>query len=123
MLTTPTSSDAAPFLPLKAKTFMVLLALRERAQHGYAIRKDVLERSEGTIELDPGGLYRLIAKLEVDGLISELEERPPEDEDDHRRNYYALTELGQMVLAEEARRLARLVDLPEVAAAARSAGG
>jgi DNA-binding PadR family transcriptional regulator len=116
-----TQVDIARFLPLKPKVFMVLLALREDASHGYAIRKDVLERSEGAIELDPGGLYRLIARLESDGLIEPALSRPPVGEDDGRRNYYGLTSVGQAVLAAEARRLARLVELPEVREMAKGA--
>jgi DNA-binding PadR family transcriptional regulator len=113
--------DVRRHLPLKPKVFMVLLALREGAGHGYAIRKDVLERSDGAVELDPGGLYRLIARLESDGLIAAAEDRPPAEKDDDRRNYYALTELGEAVLAAEARRMARLVQLPEVREAAGKA--
>lgn len=113
--------DVRRFLPLKAKVFMVLLALREGAGHGYAIRKDVLERSDGAVELDPGGLYRLIARLESDGLIEPAEHRPPAEDDDDRRNYYALTDLGEAVLAAEARRMAKLVALPEVREAAGKA--
>ena len=113
--------DVARYLPLKAKVFMVLLALREGASHGYAIRKDVLDRSEGAVELDPGGLYRLIARLEADRLIEPASGRPPEEEDDDRRNYYGLTDTGRAVLAAEARRLARLVELPEVREMARGA--
>ena len=113
--------DVARFLPLKPKIFMVLLALREDASHGYAIRKDVLERSEGAIELDPGGLYRLIARLESDGLIEPAAKRPPVGEDDDRRNYYGLTDVGRAVLTAEARRLARLVELPAVREMAKGA--
>ena len=113
--------DVTRFLPLKPKVFMVLLALRGDASHGYAIRKDVLERSEGAIELDPGGLYRLIARLESDGLIEPAANRPPVGEDDDRRNYYGLTSVGHAVLAAEARRLARLVELPEVRDMAKGA--
>ena len=112
--------SAHEFLPVKPKVFMVLLALSEGATHGYAIRKDVLERSAGAVELDPGGLYRLIARLEADGLIEPTLGRPPAADDDDRRNYYGLTKLGRAVLAAEARRLARLVDLPEVRKAAKS---
>jgi DNA-binding PadR family transcriptional regulator len=106
--------NADEFLPLKPKVFMVLLALREGAGHGYAIRRDVLDRSDGTVELDPGGLYRLIARLEADGLIEPTSGPGPDGDHDDRRNYYGLTELGIAVLAAEARRLSRLVDLPEV---------
>lgn len=114
------ADESGDFLPLKPKVFMVLLALREGPGHGYGIRKEVLDRSDGAVELDPGGLYRLIARLESDGLIRPSDERPPEPEDDERRNYYELTILGERVVCAEARRLARLLERPEVLAAAEA---
>jgi PadR family transcriptional regulator PadR len=103
-------------MPLKQKAFHVLLSLDERPLHGYAIRKRVLEVSEGAFELEPGGLYRLLARLERDGLIEQTE--PPEDEEsaDPRRLYYTLTDLGRRALVAEAKRLSGLVERPEVAA-------
>ena len=123
-----TNADSLPesrFLPLKPNVFMVLLALQEGPSHGYGIRKEVLERSEGTVELDPSGLYRLIARLESDGLLRASRARPPEEQDDERRNYYELTPVGRRVLAAEARRLARLMGRPDMAAvlAAGASGG
>lgn len=116
----PRSPEASRFLPLKPKTFHVLLALDEAPQHGYAIRTSVAERTRGAIELEPGGLYRLIARLEADGLIAPSDAPPDPDSDDPRRRYYRLTDLGHDVLAEEACRLTELARTPEVAALAAS---
>ena len=63
-------SDDRPLFPLlPPKVFHVLLALSQKAQHGYGLKKSIWERTKGAINLDPGGLYRLIARLEEDGLI------------------------------------------------------
>ena len=103
-------------LPLPPATFLVLLAIRGRALHGYGIKKEVRVRSEGRIDLDPGGLYRLIGRLEVRGAIRPA--RAPSDvpDDDRRRVFYTLTAAGERLLATEARRLASLVASPDVAA-------
>ena len=45
------------------RSFLVLLALHRAPSHGYAIKKSVLELSGGTLDLEPGGLYRLIGRL------------------------------------------------------------
>src|SRR5689334_6379205 len=102
-------------LPLSPATFLVLLALRGRPIHGYAIKKEVCARSEGRIDLDPGGLYRLIARLEVRGVVKTVSAPARAPDDDRRRVFYALTAAGERLLAAEARRLAALVASPDVA--------
>jgi DNA-binding PadR family transcriptional regulator len=116
----PLKPDTFSFLPLKPRTFHVLLVLGDGPQHGYGIKMRVKEQTTGRIELEPGGLYRLIARLEQDGLVERSD--PPADapSTDPRRRYYELTPLGRTVLAEEAKRLTRLAALPEVVAMARS---
>lgn len=107
-------------LPLKPKPFLLLLVLHEEGPlHGYAIKKEMHARSGGTISMDPGGLYRLIARLERDGLLRRSE-RPSED-DDERRQYLDITEWGREVLVAEASRIAALAREPSVQALAREA--
>jgi DNA-binding PadR family transcriptional regulator len=96
-------------LPLAPAVFHILLALADGDAHGYRIRAEVIERSNGALNLDPGSLYRLIARLSADGLIDEAPSRPKADEDDERRRYYRLTALGKRVLAAETERMAALV--------------
>ena len=102
-------------LPLPPAIFLVLLALRGKALHGYGIKKEVRARSDGRVDLDPGGLYRLIARLEARGVVRPTD--PPADApvDDRRRLFYTLTAPGETLLAAEARRLATLVASPDVA--------
>ena len=113
--------DVTSQAPLKPATFMVLLVLNGGAKHGYGIKKEVRARSDGAIDLDPGGLYRLIARLETLGLIERSDAPASQEDGDERRNYYQITTGGRRVVAGEARRMARLVGLPEVAALAEAA--
>lgn len=95
-------------LPLKAAVFHILLALVENPRHGYAIMRSVQEDSGGRVRLTTGAFYRHLQKLIEDGLVSETDERP-EDDDPRRGAYYTVTELGWEVLSAESRRLAELV--------------
>jgi DNA-binding PadR family transcriptional regulator len=97
-------------LPLTPATFHILLALSGGERHGYAIMREVAERTEGKTRLGPGTLYRSISRLLADGMIEATEERPDPALDDERRHYYRLTPFGLRVAEAEAERLARLVE-------------
>jgi len=116
----PPTRQSTASLPLAPAVFHILLALADGDAHGYRIRADVIERSNGALKLDPGSLYRLIARLSEDGLIDEAPSRPKPDEDDERRRYYRLTSLGKKVLAAETNRMADLVALARVKSAKRA---
>ena len=103
-------ATAREFLPLNPRVFAIMLSLSEGEAHGYRIKNDVERRSGGTIRLDPGSLYRTIARLVDDDLIRESDGRPDPEMDDSRRRYYGLTTLGQAVVTAEASRLAELID-------------
>lgn len=107
-------------LPLAPAVFHILLALADGDAHGYRIRAEVIERSNGALKLDPGSLYRLIARLSADGVIDEAPGRPKTAEDDERRRYYRLTPLGKRVLAAETERMAALVAFSRSRVAKRS---
>ena len=107
--------------PLPAHTFHVLLVLSRGPAHGYGIKKAVQEESLGAIDLDAGGLYRAIARMEEQGWVSPA--AAPADAEDARRKYYDLTEEGRAVLAAEAGRLTGLASRPEVVALSGEAGG
>src|SRR5258705_8364860 len=99
--------------PLSDLAFHVLLALGDGSSHGYAIGKDVEERSDGRLDPTTGTLYQVLQRLAEDGLISSS--RSPAGTDE-RRKYFSLTTLGRRAAAEEAGRLDALVR------AARKAG-
>ena len=105
----PPTAQSLARVPLPPTVFLILLSLSEGEAHGYQIRKNVIEHSNGSVRLDPGSLYRLIGRLLDDGLIDETASRDAADEDTRRR-YYRLTALGRRVLLEETERLADLVN-------------
>jgi DNA-binding PadR family transcriptional regulator len=108
------ADDIAGMLPLLPATFHILVALADEDRHGYAIIQDVAARTDGSIRLSAGTLYRSIQRMLEDGLIVETDERPSPEDDDERRRYYRLTTLGTAVAQAEA---ARLMDLVRMARA------
>jgi hypothetical protein len=84
----PTPQD---LLPLRPIDFLILLMVAPKERHGYGIMQDVLEHTEGRIELEAGSLYRTI------------------------RRYYRLTPFGRKVAMAESARLRSLVRLAEAA--------
>src|SRR5262245_3684641 len=106
------NSEAEAYLPLTAPVFHVLLALADGEKHGYAILKEVEERTEKKVQLSSGTLYAIMKRLLNDGLIQEIDERP--DEDDERRRYYGLTEFGKQVAVAEAERMEELLTAARV---------
>ena len=108
-------SNSPPAPPLPPHTFLVLLSLNEGMMHGYGIKKRVAERSGGAVDLDAGGLYRLIARMEEGGWVELAPGSGDEDTgEDARRKYYRLTTAGREVLAREARRMQELVRARDV---------
>ncbi|HUH12990.1 MAG TPA: helix-turn-helix transcriptional regulator [Longimicrobiales bacterium] len=114
------TADLDRYLPLRTAWFHILLALGDGARHGYGIRADVEERTSGRVKLWPATLYGSIRELSEEGLIAEVEGEPAPGDDDPRRRYYGLTELGKGVLAAEVGRLHALV---EAARATRALAG
>jgi DNA-binding PadR family transcriptional regulator len=96
--------------PLPPATFHILLALLDDERHGYAIIKDVETRTGGELRLSAGTLYRSIARMVEQGLITEVAKRRTTAEDERRR-YYRLTSFGTAVARAEMRRLSQLVRL------------
>ena len=100
-------------IPLRPIDFLILLMLAPKERHGYGIMQDVLEHTNGRIELEAGSLYRTIRRLGAQGLLEESARRPVADLDDERRRYYRLTSLDRKVVAAEAARLRTLVRIAE----------
>ena len=107
MTTEPAVDD---LLPLPPATFHILLALVDEERHGYAIIQDVEARTRGALRLSAGTLYRSIARMVEQGLITEVARRRS-TADDERRRTYRLTPFGTAVARAEMRRLAELVRL------------
>lgn len=104
-----THSEPKPedLLPLSAQTFHILVALAAGDRHGYAIMRDVAERSGGKLRLSAGTLYGSVKRMLEQGLIVELrsDERPDGPDGDERRRHYRLTAFGRQVAKAEAVRL------------------
>ena len=110
-----TPEGAATGAPLRPVEFEILLALAQGERHGYAIIREVEERSEGAIRLETGTLYRALHRLVQGGIVTPIERRATDESDDERRRYYALTPQGRRVAAAEAARMARLVAAAQAA--------
>lgn len=95
--------------PLKTPVFHILLALSEHDLHGLGIADEVEDATDGVVELGPGTLYRSLKEMAERGLIREVE--APEEDADPRRKYYRITSRGRKVVAAEAGRLERLVEV------------
>jgi DNA-binding PadR family transcriptional regulator len=102
--------DPEKFVPLTPVVFEVLLALGDGDRHGYAIMREVEERTGGSVRLRAGSLYRALGRLLEDGLVAEVAESADEPGSDARRRYYTLTRLGRKVAEAEARRLSSAVE-------------
>ncbi len=96
-------------LPLKPPHYLILLALAVGDRHGYALKKEIVRRTEGKVSLGPGTLYRSIRQLAEAGLIAESGERPDPALDDERRRYFQITRFGRQVAQAETERLSALV--------------
>jgi PadR family transcriptional regulator PadR len=86
----------------------VLAALAQQSAHGYDLRRSVEEMTEGIVIVDPGGIYRLLRRLEQEGFV---ESAWAEGEFGPQRRQYRLTADGRDLLAHwrddlERRRLA-----------------
>lgn len=90
-----------------------LAVLLKGQAHGYDIRRLVAEETGGEIEVDVGGLYRVLRRLEEEGfLVSSLEE----SEAGPQKRSYELTAEGRELAEdwvrhlEERRRLAGILE-------------
>jgi DNA-binding PadR family transcriptional regulator len=101
--------DPRRFLPLTPQQFYILLALTDGHLHGYAMIREIADRTDGSLRMGTGTLYTALARLETLALVEESDRRPAAAEDDERRRYYRLTAAGKAVLRAETERLETLV--------------
>ncbi len=88
-------------------TYQILLALADADRHGYGIIKEIEGRAGTSVPPSTGALYLALQRMESDGLIAEVRERPLGA--DARRRYYALSPAGRRQAELESARLANLV--------------
>jgi DNA-binding PadR family transcriptional regulator len=104
-------SDRRPHdpLPLTPAVFHVLLALADGEKHGYAMMKEIEQRTAGAVTMSTGTLYGIVKRLLADGWIRESAFGSTE-----RRRAYRLTPFGRSVALAEAERLRDLVDAAQL---------
>lgn len=104
---------------------VALAALLTDSAHGYDLRRAIQELTDGEIDVDTGGLYRVLRRFEAEGVATS--EWDQEGSGPARRDY-ELTEQGHALARDwvshlrERERLARLMaDLLEKSLAAAGA--
>jgi DNA-binding PadR family transcriptional regulator len=102
--------DPAGDTPLTPLSHAILLALAEEDLHGYALAQAVERETHGAVRPGTGTLYAALQRLSQEGLIADSAHRPGPDED-QRRKYYRITELGRSAARAEAMRLRRVLSL------------
>ncbi len=100
--------DVKPKRPLKPMAFRILLLLGDGERHGWSIVKELQAQAGDGVRILPGSLYRTLNDMMEQGLIEEAP-TPPVDEEDNRRRYLRVTELGIQRARAEAERLEDLV--------------
>jgi DNA-binding PadR family transcriptional regulator len=106
-------------VPLAPAVFHILLALAGGEAHGDRIRTTIRDLSDGALNLDPGSLYRLIARLHEDNLIEEALPRAVTADVDARLRHYRLTPEGRRLFKSETQRMAALVSMARAKVARR----
>jgi DNA-binding PadR family transcriptional regulator len=96
--------------PLSPQAFQILLSLVDGGdRHGYAILRDIEERTGGEVRLTASTLYSAIKRMLDAGLIAEVD--APEESGGAPRRCYRLRKAGRELARAEAERLARAVTM------------
>lgn len=104
-----TTESINQYQPVSETTLYILISLYQEPKHGYAIKLDVRDLSEGQIDLGTGTLYGAIKRLLEYGWIERVED-DVDEVDGRARKYYRLTNLGRKVLSMEQARLKTLLE-------------
>lgn len=95
-------------LPLSIPVYQILLSLAGGDAHGYALIRDIRERTQGEVELTASTLYGALQRLLDDGWIAETDSDAGSA--GPRRRVYTLTGVGREIATAEARRLHRAAE-------------
>lgn len=91
-------------IPLTETFFYILLAVR-KPNHGYGIIQEVLNLTEGRVNIGPGTLYGAINSMLEKGWISLYSE----DKESRKKKEYLITQKGKEIFKDEVNRLEELV--------------
>ena len=80
----------------------LLAVLASQPSHGYDLRRAVEELSDGLVCIDPGGMYRVLRRLEDEGFVASTWS---EGEYGPQRRRYELTDEGRSLLRQWAEHL------------------
>lgn len=94
-------------LPLSVPVYQILLSLARGDSYGYALIRDIRERTDGEVDLTASTLYGALQRLLDEGWIVETGEVA--ESEGPRRRFYSITAEGRRILTHEARRLHRAV--------------
>lgn len=109
--------------PLKARVYLMLLALADEDLHGLGVARAVEALSDGAVRMWPAALYGTLEDLLGRGWIEEIADagsRPANASDKQR--FYRLTRPGARVLATETARLGSLVRIARTRLKPRTGG-
>jgi DNA-binding PadR family transcriptional regulator len=104
----PLDERARHVLPLTPAVLQILLSLATADRHGLGIAADVRGFTGGRSVLGPGTLYGTIKRMLDAELIQDLDS-PGGEDDDPRRRYYRITDLGRRALELEMEGLASIL--------------
>jgi len=96
---------------LRPIELLILTVLAGGDRHGYGVRQEILDHTQGQVDVEAGNLYRHIRRLEDNGFLTEV--AAPRTETDERRIFYRLTPSGRRALSAELQRLRELVRYAE----------
>lgn len=105
------SDEIRDRLPLAPQDLQLLLAMLPGPLHGYGMMKAVEAQSNGTLRVELGSLYRMIQRLERDGLIAAADGAAPEPAPGRGRRFFEVTPFGRAVVSAELDRLRHVLDL------------
>lgn len=83
--------------------YYILVALT-KSNHGYGLKTQIEEMSNGRVSMGPGTLYGVLKRMNQEGYIHLVE-------DDGKKKTYSLTEKGHQALVQEYRRLQELIEI------------
>jgi len=86
---------------------LILVSLASKAQHGYALMRDIGDLSQGRVELTTGTLYGALRRLLEDGWI----ERFDQEDTSREKQTYRLTATGRRHLEMELDRMKQVTRL------------
>ncbi len=94
---------------LQLHWFHILLALADKPLNGAGITEEVLDRTEGGLQLWPGMLYGALKKMTDLGYVLETGVPDGFSSGGGKPRFYRITPTGKRACAAEAARMARIV--------------